>query len=631
MRFLKFEIENFKGIRQAEIRFSSTNTARVYSLVGLNESGKTTVLEAIHSFSPDSDTEVVVGNSVTADQQRQLRVPRHRISDFTGEVSVKATISLGSSDVEDLAKAYLEDGLVLDTENFPEEITYERYQDYKSGNFLGSYYRTSLNIRVRGKRQRKFRTQEGDESKIFSLFMSRAMPMIAYFPTFVFDFPEKIYLSPRNSDRKNDFYRKLFQDILDYSGRGHTIEEHIISRIRRPKFKLEWIGFLPLIKKSNESDQIDQVIDIASETVTKVVIKRWNEIFKESTGKREIQIDWDVEKGLMQKLEDGSEEEPDEHDIYVSFRVKDGTDRFPIRTRSLGFRWFFSFLLFTQFRAARESGRPLVFLFDEPASNLHAAAQQLLLESFPEIARPPHTLIYSTHSHYMVEPKWLEQAYIVQNEASREADSVIDTASLSDASVDVKITPYRQFIHRNPKHTYYFQPIVDRLDIVPSKFDLDRGGVIVEGKSDYYILQYLNEHFVERDLTLFPVVGSGTMDALIGMMKGWGLSIRILLDADKAGVKERQRYQEMHFLTDREIATLKDFVPELTKIESLFGKDDLTGLAENWKNGSSISKKDILAIFQEHLAAKKKLELSSDVVVRARELILKLVEFAKSD
>jgi len=61
MRFLKFEIKNFKGIRHAELSFSKSNTAGVYTLVGLNECGKTTLLEAIHSFSPDSDTEIVGG------------------------------------------------------------------------------------------------------------------------------------------------------------------------------------------------------------------------------------------------------------------------------------------------------------------------------------------------------------------------------------------------------------------------------------------------------------------------------------------------------------------------------------------------------------------------------------------
>ena len=97
-----------------------------------------------------------------------------------------------------------------------------------------------------------------------------------------------------------------------------------------------------------------------------------------------------------------------EHDIFISFQIRDGTRRFNVNDRSLGFRWFFAFMLFTQFRVARVSTRPLLFLFDEPASNLHAAAQQKLIDCFPEIAKGSHALAYTTHSHYMIEPKWLE-------------------------------------------------------------------------------------------------------------------------------------------------------------------------------------------------------------------------------
>ena len=51
MRITGFNIKNFKGIKDAGIGFSDFDTARVHTLVGLNESGETTLLEAMHSFS----------------------------------------------------------------------------------------------------------------------------------------------------------------------------------------------------------------------------------------------------------------------------------------------------------------------------------------------------------------------------------------------------------------------------------------------------------------------------------------------------------------------------------------------------------------------------------------------------
>jgi len=53
-----------------------------------------------------------------------------------------------------------------------------------------------------------------------------------------------------------------------------------------------------------------------------------------------------------------------------------------------------------------------LFLLDEPASNLHSTAQAQLLKSFEKLP----SLIYTTHSHHMINPKWLEGTYVVKNE-----------------------------------------------------------------------------------------------------------------------------------------------------------------------------------------------------------------------
>ncbi len=102
---------------------------------------------------------------------------------------------------------------------------------------------------------------------------------------------------------------------------------------------------------------------------------------------------------------------------YVELKIRQGSDDYSINDRSLGFRWFFSFLIFTAFRRQRssESGETL-FLLDEPASNLHQSSQQKLLQNIESIFSNCK-LIYSTHSHHLIEPKWLSGAYIIRNEA----------------------------------------------------------------------------------------------------------------------------------------------------------------------------------------------------------------------
>jgi hypothetical protein len=429
--------------------------------------------------------------------------------------------------------------------------------------------------------------------------------------------------------KTNDYYRKLFQDILDYDGRGQTISEHIVARIRKPELKLVWHGFFPEFQKSSESDKIDHVVARAAQTVTKVVFRKWNDVFNEDATGKEIDIEWGLDEGLKVENEDGSEADNELHDLFIRFRVKHGTQKYDIKDRSLGFRWFFTFLLFTQFRVARGDGRSIVFLFDEPASNLHAAAQQKLVESFPEIAKSPHVFVYSTHSHYMIEPKWLEQAYIVQNEGATPEASLISSVTLDDEAINIKAIPYRRFVSENPTNVSYFQPIMDRLDVVPSKFDIEKGGVIVEGKSDYYIIKYISDIHLKIKINIFPGLGAGTLNALISLNKGWKLPVRVVLDGDSAGQKEKSNYQDRFSLDEYEIASINDFCDTISEIEDLLSDADREIILSSFPNKVKLSKKDILLFFQEALASNKKVKLSSEFGMAAKKLLEGLIKFSK--
>ncbi len=74
----------------------------VFAFVGLNESGKTTILEAIHSFSPDFSSSELVGGKEKSGVPFKDRVPRHLISNFTGNVSVSATVKVTEEEKKDI-------------------------------------------------------------------------------------------------------------------------------------------------------------------------------------------------------------------------------------------------------------------------------------------------------------------------------------------------------------------------------------------------------------------------------------------------------------------------------------------------------------------------------------------------
>lgn len=357
MRYQSFRIRNWKGIQDTVVALEVGGPANVFALVGLNESGKTTILEAIHSFSPTDATSELLGGSERIGVPFSQRVPRHRISDFTGDVSVEATLCLSDEERCRLAGDIDNElGIQIESGQLPPTIRLERHQRFKDGDFQNSYF--SLRTPITGKtgKQKKFRSLTASETIDVRDFLYKRAPVIAYFPTFVFNFPNKIYLSDRG-DVVDRFYRRVFQDILDYDGRGNTIEKDIIRRVREPELQVPWVGFFNLWSKKDHDEKIRHVMDRASAAVTKLVFGKWNEIFGEEVKGKEIEISYQIEEGHVEDAS-GNLVATQAHDVSVQFRVKDGTRRFFVNDRSLGFRWFF-FLCCLRSFALREQGRKI--------------------------------------------------------------------------------------------------------------------------------------------------------------------------------------------------------------------------------------------------------------------------------
>ena len=54
MQYIKFKVINFKGIQELEFDLSESPISPIYLLVGLNESGKTTILESLSFYYENS-------------------------------------------------------------------------------------------------------------------------------------------------------------------------------------------------------------------------------------------------------------------------------------------------------------------------------------------------------------------------------------------------------------------------------------------------------------------------------------------------------------------------------------------------------------------------------------------------
>jgi hypothetical protein len=308
--------------------------------------------------------------------------------------------------------------------------------------------------------------------------------------------------------------------------------------------------------------------------------------------------------------------EPFPSDLWIQFRLEDSDGLFAVAERSLGFRWFFVYLLITTYRGHRKGGSTdVLFLFDEPASNLHQTAQAALLNSLNELSKKA-VIIYTTHSHHLINPEWLGTTFVVTNQG---LDPGVVTADYSPKRTDIHVTPYRQFAAHHADQSHFFQPILDVLDYAPSQLELVPAVAMVEGRSDYYLLQYFQTVIEglspEERVSLLPGGGAGTLDDVIQLYLGWARPFVALLDSDVAGRAQTDRYiDKFGEIVRPHLLSLADAsgVSTAKGIESLLAEEDRLAFQRVIDEQAKTYRKKALALgVQEALVARREIKISS--------------------
>lgn len=573
------QIKHFKGIANIKIDIEGGKApGRFITLVGLNESGKTSIIEAIAlSVLQDPETADLLKATSTNIDLHDI-VPKHLSSGFTGKFEIGVQLDFGNSpEYAQQVEKILKEKQYTVSGKLQTSISITKWYSFDDSNFDTSGTTWDFVPKVtKGKGRKLYRLYDLDEPTWHKCIkvITAALPRSVYFPTFLVNFPTRVYLEG-DYGKVDSYYRAIMRDALNGLKQPLSLDKHIIGRVNKHRKPGE--TFSSALRSSNEGRQIDSTVQALATELNFVVFGAWGEIFGRPVKNRQIIIEWHVDE--------------DKHNhVYLEFSILAGDHRFYISERSVGFRWFFSFLLFTQFQGARADGRKIVFLFDEPASHLHPKAQERLLESFKKIAAPNHIIIYSTHSHYLINPLWLEQAYIVENSA---IDSDVDETGITNVDARVKITArkYKNYVSNHPTRTTYYQPVLDVLDHGPGELDITDPVVILEGKYDYYPFRYfLSEIGCEDEMKVIPAVGAGGMSALVGILRGWNVRFLLVLDDDDAGRKEKAKYRNTLMLSENQVCTLDELHPKLKdkEFEGVFQQDLRDACT---KSGFSSSKK----------------------------------------
>lgn len=541
MQYVKFSIENYKGIKGLELNLDLKPDYKIYTLVGLNESGKTTILEAINDFEFDVPKE-----------ERHLLIPKSAAGGFTGDVTIRATLRLSDDDKKKITDFVQSKGKVNEV-IISDEFAFERKYSFKNSQPNEESNRTYWHF-VKIKKTAKAKAvnlEDPLKSELWTYVKSNLFPEIIFYRDFLSKFPDKIYLDPH--DAKEREYLAIIADVLTSLNSAYTVQASLLDR---------------LVDTANPANKqaLEAIENEMGAKISRVVFDAWTKI--QNVSKKEIVVK--------------AEQEPVTGRYYVRLSVKDGHQTYAIAERSLGFRWFFTFLLYTEFRKERfKTSGEILFLLDEPASNLHQTAQKSLLGTFKTIISKSR-LVYTTHSHHLINPEWLSSAYIIKNKGLEYKEN--DDFNLSKTEIEAH--PYKQFVAVYPKETSYFQPILDVLEYQPGMLELVPNIVITEGKFDYFIFKYFKEVILDdasNDFNFYPGQGATTLGLPVGLYESWGRKYLVLLDSDKEGKNQKKRYIE-ELSDENHIFTLEDAVATLTDktTEKIFTSEEKLKISQEF-------------------------------------------------
>jgi predicted ATPase len=553
-----FELSNFKGAEKVTIKLVQRVDCPVITLIGLNESGKTTILEGLSHFVTGDSAVSSLFDGVHTKATSTSLIPVHRKAAFTDQVRITAHVDLDADDRQAAAKLASDQKLKLEESSLPQSITVSRVYEFEDSvlkKTIPVWGGVTLMVAPsaarseKSKRPKEYVRPDDRDADVWLKvvkYIENKLPRIAYFPTFLVDMPTKIYLKEHKGERPvNRYYRLVIQDVLDSLNEGLSLERHVCKRIEDFVEQEKSPNWLSLFFGSTSRAPIDSVFQKIANAVTREVLGSWHKVFQLPISAKTVSLEWQIDTEK-------------ENLPYASFHVSDGESRYAISERSLGFRWFFSFLLFTAFKQGKD--RPTLFLFDEPAANLHAKAQAELLKSFSRIVSGGNKVIYSTHSHHMVNPHWLSGAYIVENTAvDYDAEDIV---GLGVKPTDIRATNYRAFVGQHPNRTSYFQPVLEKLEYVAPSVLGTAPFLIFEGISDYnaFTLAKSDQKSLSK-VSLMPGGGSGASGPLLSLLIGRGEQFIVLLDDDAAGKEAAQRYRENWNLSDRQVVTLGELMP----------------------------------------------------------------------
>lgn len=365
------------------------------------------------------------------------------------------------------------------------------------------------------------------EGYIYRTFISPAIPKLWYFSDY-FSLPCRINL--------NDFATGKPTGSL-------SSEEY---KIAKALFELSGLQIDDIQSESN-FETFKAQLEATSNSITDDMFEYW-------TTNQNLEIRFDIEHAANNVR-------------YLNIRIYNSKHRvtLPLKNRSKGFLWFFSFLVwFSKIQGDKNS--KYILLLDEPGLSLHASAQNDLLRFIDEKLAPEYQVIYTTHSPFMIDSLKLNEVRTVYDTQDPKIGSVVSDA-VEEKDSDT-LFPLQAALGYTIAQNLYVSP----------------RNLLVEGISDLVylnhfstILKDMGKEGLSDDITIVPVGGADKIATFISLMRGNELSTVCLLDTftNQSAEVRLKRMVEQKIIADKKILYYHSVIGQtFADIEDLFSKDE---------------------------------------------------------
>lgn len=406
----KLRVQNYKAIEDS----TEFSIDKVTCLVGKNEAGKTALLQALYKLEP------VVESDAEFDAVEEY--PRRFLSDYEDKVK---------NDPKQVAN-------VLTTEWELETADLEAVEQ-----ILGSHALTNSVVTVtKGYANKRHWTVSIDERQVAKHFLDQAelstreekqaaksetvADLINYLTqietpseraTALLAHLQKTFPKGDAGAKVREILAEQLPTFLYFANYERMPGQVAIDELQRKKNEnrlqlsdrifialLDLVGTTPEeIRSIGRSEQLIAKLESVSNRLTREIFAYWSQ-------NKHLKVSFRFDAASPQ-------DSPPFNSGYI-FRTRIENTRHGVTVgfdeRSVGFVWFFSFLVW--FSQVRENyGDNLFILLDEPGLSLHGKAQEDLVRYINEKLRPNYQVIYTTHSPFMVDPEHLTSVRTVED------------------------------------------------------------------------------------------------------------------------------------------------------------------------------------------------------------------------